>query len=89
MATFYVCKKTCFIDRRVYPGDVVDETIASKAIACFAKLKSTKPTSMEKEVEELVPEVAERNKNRIKPMTMTDLHGASLPPIAGLETEED
>lgn len=95
----YVCKKMCFTDRRIYPGDVVTESMAALAPNCFAKLKSTKPTSMEKEVEELVPEVAERNKNRITPMTMTDLHkaslppiagvdGAALPPIAGLETEE-
>lgn len=86
---FYVCKKTCFVDRRIYPGDVVDDKIAEKAMTCFTKLKSTKPTSMSKEVEELIPEVAEKNKNRIKPMSMTDLHGSSLPPIAGLEDGED
>lgn len=89
MMAYYVCKKTTFVDRRIYPGDVVDEKIAEQAMPCFAKLKSTKPTSMSKEVEELIPEVADRNKNRIKPMSMTDLHGASLPPIAGLEDVED
>ncbi len=85
---FYVCKKPCFVDRRIYPGEVVDETIAEQSIPNFTKLKSTKPTSMEKEIEDLIPEVAERNANRIVPMTMSDLHKSKLPPIIGLETEE-
>lgn len=74
---YFVCKKACYTDRRIYPGDVVDDTVQSLAPECFTRLKSVKPTSMKNEIEELIPQVAEQNKNRIKPISMTDLHNAN------------
>jgi hypothetical protein len=69
----YVCIKETFIGARFRPGAVVEEDVASQNPSCFKKLMSKASAKMASEIEELVPEIAELNKDRIVPLSMSDL----------------
>lgn len=68
----YVCTKKCFIESLYNVGDVVDQETASLAPQCFDKLQSRTKEKMEKEIEEKIPEIAERN-NVNKPISSREL----------------
>lgn len=81
----YACKKMCFVGSLCRVGDVVDETIATKAPDCFVKLKSKTYSTIQNEIERVIPEVAEMRQHEIKPLSNRDILLNKSRKIAGEE----
>jgi hypothetical protein len=85
----YVCKEPCFIGRLWRVGDVTDsEELATSAPGKFLSLKSKQSAKIKAEIEDLIPEMAEKNLGRVQPITSTELYESQHPDVFKAEEGE-